>query len=87
MNNENLNSGALFKNNDKIEKANEADTSKWADYQGKINIEGKDFYISAWMNKSKSGVKYLGLSVKPVPESNFPEKPESLSPESSDIPF
>ena len=57
---DNTNSGALFKNKDKT-----AQTPNWADYQGNINVDGKDYYISAWLKESKNGNKFMSLSVKP----------------------
>lgn len=53
----NDNRGALFRNDNKKE-----DTHP--DYSGTINVEGKDFYISAWV-KEKEGKKYFSMSVKP----------------------
>jgi len=52
------NRGALFKN---AEKAN----PKHADYKGNANINGEEFWLDAWINQSKSGVKYMKLSFKP----------------------
>lgn len=56
---DNTNSGALFTND---KKGNE----KRPDYTGKINVEGKDFYISAWVKENKTGGKFLSLSVKQI---------------------
>lgn len=56
MNNDNK--GSLFKNDRK-----EKDTHP--DYTGNITVEGKEYWINAWLNEAKSGVKYLGLSVNP----------------------
>ena len=56
---DNTDRGALFKNQDKTD-ANPA----WADYEGSINVGGKDYYLSAWLKTAKSGVKYMSLSVK-----------------------
>lgn len=57
---DNTNSGALFKNKDKT-----PDKPNWADYQGSLNVEGGDYWISAWLKKDKSGKPYMSLSVKP----------------------
>ena len=51
------NRGALFK----AEKKNEKDR----DYSGSINVAGHDYWLSAWINKSKNGRTYMSLSVKP----------------------
>ena len=51
------NRGSLFRNERK-----EQDTH--ADYNGEINVEGKVFYLNAWLNETDSGKKYFSLSVK-----------------------
>ncbi len=56
---DNTNRGALFKN-DKKEKDSDAD------YRGNINIDGKEFWLNAWIKESKKdGKKFMSLSVKP----------------------
>lgn len=47
--------GALFKND---KQGNE----KRPDYTGTATIFDKEFNISAWIQTSKNGIKYLGLS-------------------------
>lgn len=51
------NRGALFKNNKR-----EKDTHPH--YNGSINVGGKDYWLSAWMEKSKAGQTYMSVSVK-----------------------
>ena len=51
-------SGVLFKNDRK-----EGDTDR--DYQGSIKIGGREYWLSAWINTSKGGKKYMALSAKP----------------------
>ena len=46
--------GALFKNE-------KGDVLKRPDYTGIAKILNKDFLISAWINTSQSGKKYLSL--------------------------
>ena len=58
MNHDNTNSGALFKN-DKEGKESRPD------YRGTLNVNGTDFWISAWIKSSKAGQKYMSLSVQP----------------------
>ena len=53
---DNTNSGALFKNNRK-EKETQPDMT------GVLDVEGKDFRISAWSNQSKKGESYLSIKV------------------------
>lgn len=53
------NSGALFKNDRK-----EKDTH--ADYQGSITVEGKEYWLNAWIKQGKgSGKTFMSLAVKP----------------------
>lgn len=54
---DNTNRGVLFRNNRK-----EKDTH--SDYNGSINVDGKEFWLNAWLNE-KDGKKYFSLSVKP----------------------
>lgn len=56
---DNKNSGALFKNDKKA-------TDQHPDYTGNITIEGKEFYLSAWVNESaRTGQKYFALKATP----------------------
>jgi uncharacterized protein (DUF736 family) len=51
--------GALFKNKDKSE-------DRDPDYRGNITIDGKEFWLDAWLNTAKkSGEKYMALRAKP----------------------
>jgi len=63
MSYDNTNRGTLFKNEDK-----QKDTH--ADYNGSINIEGKEYWLNAWVkeageNSKNPGKKFFSLSVKP----------------------
>lgn len=55
---DNTNRGALFKN-DRREK----DTD--AEYRGTVNIDGRDFWLNAWIKEAKAGNKFMSLSVRP----------------------
>ena len=50
-----LNSGAIFKN---AKKTNE----KQPDYQGTVNVNGKEMQISLWFKESQKGTKYFSAS-------------------------
>jgi hypothetical protein len=72
-------SGALFKNTKK-----EKDTDPL--YKGSCEIEGRQFWISSWLNTSKDGEKYMALKFKPK-ESQPAPPAEQTSYSDSDIPF
>jgi hypothetical protein len=67
-----LNRGSLFRND---EKSKEEDR----DYAGSINIEGREFWVSGWINETKTGSKYLSLSVKRKDEQSEKAKPKANS--------
>jgi hypothetical protein len=52
------NRGVLFNERDRKQ------TEKDRDYSGKINIGGREFWLSAWIKTSKKGLKFLSLSAK-----------------------
>jgi hypothetical protein len=55
---DNTDKGTLFVNDKK-------ETEKHPDYNGSINVGGKDFWISGWKKKSeKTGKTFLSLSVR-----------------------
>ena len=56
---DNTNSGTLFKNDRKEKETH-------PDYKGQINIDGTDYWLSAWVKVSKDGTKkFMSLSVQP----------------------
>ena len=54
------NSGVLFSNDKK-------ETDKHPHYKGNITVDGKDYWLSAWVKEGKSG-KFMGLAVSPKEE-------------------
>ena len=57
---DNTNRGALFRNN-----AKDPNDDRDRDYSGSLDVEGTEYWLSGWVRTSKSGKKYLSLSVKP----------------------
>ena len=54
---DNTNRGSLFKNDRK-------DDAKFPDYKGSLNVDGVEYWISAWIKLSKDGQKFMSLSIK-----------------------
>ncbi len=73
--------GALFRND---KKSKETDR----DFQGEVTVEGKEYWISSWVNENKEGRKYFKLKLKPkddAPAKSAPQQSNSFTNE--DIPF
>ena len=59
------NVGILFRNDDK--KPEKPECQKWCDFEGSMTLEGKRYWISAWIKESKKdGRKFFSLSFKPA---------------------
>jgi hypothetical protein len=63
MNHDNTNSGLLTKND---KQGNESRP----DYRGSINVEGREYWLSAWIKTGRDGTKlagqkYMSLSLQP----------------------
>ena len=56
----NENRGVLFKNDRK-------DSDKHPDYRGSINVNGVEYWLSAWIREGQKG-KFMSLSVQPKDE-------------------
>jgi hypothetical protein len=58
---DNTNSGALFNNKENKTTANHPD------YKGSINVNGEEFWLSAWIKPTKKdpAVRFMSLSVQP----------------------
>jgi hypothetical protein len=79
------NRGALFKN-DRKESDNHPDLS------GKINVDGKDYWLSGWTKRNDdNSFKVLSLSIKPKEQQGGKPAPASRSRNEDyaddDIPF
>lgn len=57
MSYDNTNTGVLFKNDRK-------ETDKHPDYTGQVNVDGVEFWLSAWIKTGQKG-KFMSLSVRP----------------------
>lgn len=78
MDYDNTNSGVLFKN--------ETDNEKAPMYKGKINVDGKEYELAAWLREAKSGKgKFLSLKVQ-EPRQKV-EKTATFDDIESDVPF
>jgi len=50
------------------------ENDRWPEYEGSIVIDGRKYYISAWVKTSeKSGKKFLSLAAKPAEEKAAPK--------------
>ena len=77
---DNTNRGVLFRNETSTPE------NKQPYMTGKINVEGKDLQIAAWMQESKGGKKFLSLKVQEPKENQInPVNDDSTS--STEIPF
>ena len=83
MDYDNTNTGTMFKN--------ESDNEKAPQYKGKINVNGKEYELAAWVREAKSGKgKFFSLKV----QEPYKKEPNSVSKkvdfediEDSDLPF
>ena len=75
----NTNRGSLFKNDRK-------DDTKFPDYKGSLNVDGIDYWLSAWIKISKDGAKFMSLSIKNKNADAFLNKKVKQE-DDSDIPF
>lgn len=80
------NTGSLFK-------AKERATDRHPEYTGSINVDGKDYWLSAWVKEGQTQ-KFFSLAVKPKDEKpaqkqDAPVKggPKSFDDFKGDIPF
>jgi uncharacterized protein (DUF736 family) len=78
---DNTNSGALFANADRK-------TDKHPNARGTLNVEGVEYWISAWTKTSKKGDKYQSLSIQRKDAQQSPAAgPKDETPFNDDIPF
>ena len=77
---DNTNSGVLILEREKK-------SEKHPDFKGNINVEGKDYWLSGWVNEAKDGKKYFKLSVQPKDGEGSTPAPKQDSFPNEDIPF
>jgi hypothetical protein len=77
---DNTNRGALFKNERKEQPTH-------SDYNGTINVDGKEFYLNAWLKESQAGKAYMSLSVKAKDAAKSNGLPASPEISAEDVPF
>jgi len=65
---DNTNSGVLFNNREA-----KGNNERAPDYKGSINVDGVEFWLSAWIKEGQKG-KFMSLSVQPK-EAKAPAKP------------
>lgn len=75
--------GVLFKNNKK-------EKEQHPDYKGQATIEGKEYWVSSWINTNKEGNKYMALNFQlKENQQQAPKESEyqTLENEADDVPF
>lgn len=77
---DNTNKGSLFINTKK-----EKDTHPTM--KGSINIEGKEYWVSAWTKVHETKGKWLSLAAEPKEQSKADAPDNSVPPAGDDLPF
>ena len=68
---DNTNSGAIFRNKRK-------ETDRHPDMTGTLNVEGREYWVSAWSKTSERvDGKFLSLSIKPKEDTPNREEPRA----------
>jgi hypothetical protein len=65
------NRGALFRNKYKHKQTD-------CDYSGTLDISGSKYSLFGWVSTSKSGVKFLRLSIRPKGAMRAPQKSSGI---------
>lgn len=80
---DNTNSGVLFKND------MEGKSENFPPYGGSINVEGREYFVSAWVKEGNKG-KFFSLAVKPkdaAQQKSRRDEPPANDFDSDSIPF
>jgi hypothetical protein len=78
---DNTNTGTLFKND------TTGKSDKFPPYGGSINVDGTEYWVSAWVKDGKKG-KFFSLAIKPKEERQTRERePAPSFEQDTEIPF
>lgn len=89
---DNTNSGALFKNKRK-------EHDRQPDMRGQVNVEGTEYWVSAWRKVSRKGEPFISMALTPKddqPKTDDPtdlggdessEEPEAPTDYDDEVPF
>ncbi len=81
---DNTNSGILTKND-------KGDNPNRPDYRGSINVNGQEFWLSAWLKDGREGTKlagqkYMSLSVEAKEQQQAPQQRQQAVPQQRQAP-
>jgi hypothetical protein len=70
-------------------KADKGDNPKRPDYKGKVNIDGKWYYLDGWIRTAGDGSKFISGTTKPAekPAEKPAAKQQKIVESDDDIPF
>lgn len=74
-------SGSLFKNDKKVEGSNQPD------YRGTIKINDVEYWQSAWIKQSASGVTFMSFAYQPIEDKPAAAPAPAPKEQDSDVPF
>ena len=69
---DNTNRGAIWKNDDKRE-------DNHPDFKGSLNVDGREYWVSAWKRKEGAPAKAPALSFSVKPKEAQPRRPDPIS--------
>jgi uncharacterized protein (DUF736 family) len=75
------NSGALFRNENKVQGSNQPD------YTGNITINGERKRLAAWIKESKAGNKFMSVQISDFNNEQGNQAPPKQAPADDDLPF
>lgn len=76
---DNTNSGALFKNDKKVRE-------NQPDYTGSLNAAGVDYWMSAWLKKSRAGKTFMSIAITQKDDPDATSR-VTVEVDDDDIPF